>query len=319
MSDMKINPIRIMIGSNGGLTGVYLAKELRKNSDYLLFGFDASQMTVGKFFVSNQFYLPTASNDGFVDKLIELLKKERIDVYLPVHSKEIKQIALNEEKIREQTNCSFIVSPYKTFELLDNKKDANINLEAAGIPVPKIITEIGCDYPIFMKREVGSGSSGAEIIQTQDLHKAYMESSQGVAFFELINGTEYTLDCLFSQDSQLLGYNQRKRIKTIGGAVSITQNDNSFDIDPWIKKLSKSFRFCGCVNFQYIVRDNIPYFIDVNLRYPSGGLPLTVSSGLNIPRLIVKMLCQEEIMKDELVVTSDHQTMYRYYEEIIVK
>lgn len=304
-----------MIGSNGGLSGVYLAKELKKHPDFLVYGADTSYTTAGKFFVDKQFILPPANSESFVDSLIELLNRESIDIYLPVHSKEIKAIAIHENEIRHHTDCAFMVSPEETFSLLDNKKSANINLNNAEIPAPKLITTFECDYPIFMKAEVGSGSSGSEIIPTEELHRAYTNSGKQVAFFELIDGIEYTLDCLFSQDYQLLGYNQRKRVKTIGGAVSITQNDASFNIDPWIKKIAQSFRFCGCVNFQYIVKDNVPYFIDVNLRYPSGGLPLTVASGLDIPLLVVKILLGKEISESELKVKNNTQIMYRYFEE----
>lgn len=308
--------IRVLIGSNGGLTGVYLAKHLKKQSNYTILGVDASELSVGKFFVAKQLILPSANNDSFIHSLIDLLNKERIDVYLPVHSKETKIIAENEEIIRAHTSTSFIVSPEETFELLDNKRIANISLRKAGIPVPALIESSGCQYPIFMKKEIGSGSSGAEVIPTKDLHIAYIGSGMKVSFFELIEGTEYTLDCLFDQEGKLLGFNQRKRVKTIGGAVSITQNDSTFDIEPWIKKLSNSFCFRGCVNFQYIVRDNTPYFIDVNLRYPSGGLPLTVESGLDIPNLLIKMLTGDRITSEDLKLKKESCTMYRYFEEV---
>ena len=51
----KKQKIHVLIGSNGGLTGVYLAKRYREKSNIKLFGFDANIASVGKFFVDKQF------------------------------------------------------------------------------------------------------------------------------------------------------------------------------------------------------------------------------------------------------------------------
>ena len=68
------------------------------------------------------------------------------------------------------------------------------------------------------------------------------------------------------------------------------------------------------MNFQYIVRDDIPYFIDINLRYASGGLPLTVASGLDIPRLLLELL-DGKVISPLGCCGNDGLTMYRYFDE----
>ena len=74
--------IRILIGSNGGLTGIYLAKQYRKYEGIILFGADASENSTGRFFVNQQFILPPAYDNTFVDALIDLLNTYDIQVYL---------------------------------------------------------------------------------------------------------------------------------------------------------------------------------------------------------------------------------------------
>lgn len=307
---------RVLIGSNGGLTGIYLAKNLRQLDDVILYGADCADISAGKFFVDKQVYLPSAQSPEFIESLIILLNFERIDIYLPTHSKEMKVISYNESKIRELTKTRFIVSPKETFAALDDKILANFHLHQIGIPVPRLIENMAEQYPIFMKHKLGSGGKGTAVIENAVIHKAYRDTCEDVAFFQLIQGKEYTVDCLFDKMGNLRGFNQRQRIKTNGGAVTISKTSCDIDIEPWLKKISKVWVFRGCVNFQYIVQDNIPYFIDINLRYPSGGLPLTVQSGLDIPKLIVKLLLREkfslEISKQEKM----DRIMYRYYEEI---
>ena len=308
--------VKVLIGSNGGLTGIYLAKQYRKMNGITVYGADSSTTSTGRFFVNKQFVLPPATHESFIDKLVTLLNKNCVDIYLPTHSKETKIISQNADIIRSKTSARFLITPAKTFAALENKKSANSNLKEAGIHVPQVIEDLDCEYPIIMKNNIGSGSTGTIKISNKAIHEAYKSSCKDVSFYRIIQGKEYTLDCMFDDKGELIGYNQRQRIKTIGGAVSITTNSGDFDISPWVNTLAKTWRFCGCVNFQYIVQDNMPYFIDINLRYPSGGLPLSVASGLDVPKLTLDVLLGRPYQKFVLPKEKRQLTMYRYFEEI---
>ena len=310
-----MSTIKILIGSNGGQAGIYLAKNLRNLGKVFLCGADNNRLAPGKFFVDKQHFLPNCQNADFVERLIDRLNTEKIDIYFPTHSTECRIVALNEEKLRYLTNTRFIISPIETYLALDNKINANKNLCSIGIPVPKVIIGYNCNYPIFMKYQLGSGSLGSSIIKNEELHKAYAKTDNNTCFFQFLEGDEYTVDCLFDKNGVLLGHNQRKRIKMVGGAVTITEN-NCFEIKPYINRIAEKWKFCGCVNFQYIMNKEVPYFIDINLRYPAGGLALTVETGLDIPKLLVKLLLNQEIAQEALKMKDVPCRMYRYFEEI---
>lgn len=311
--------MQILIGSNGGLTGIYLARNLRKIEKKLtIIGSDCEINSPGKFFVDQQIWLESATHANFITRLIEQINLKKIDFYFPTHSLEIIAVSQSAELIREKTKCKFMVSPYATFEALNNKKKATNNLSILGIPVPKIIdkNENECKYPILMKKNIGSGSQGIFLIDNPKIHRSFKENFENSCFYEYIVGNEYTCDCLFDENGNLVGYNQRIREKTLGGAVLITATDNSFDILPWIQKISNKWKMSGCINFQYIIKDNIPYFIDINLRFPSGGLPLTCESGLDIPKQMLQMMNDEFNWNNEIFVPVVNKRMYRYFEEI---
>ena len=170
-----------------------------------------------------------------------------------------------------------------------------------------------------MKKDICSGSSSIVYIENKSIHEAYKQSCAESTFYQLIRGTEITVDCMFDTEGRMIGYNQRKRLKTIGGAVSITQNTQVFDILPFLKRIAEHWKFYGCVNFQYILKNNTPYFIDINLRYPSGGLPLTVESGLDIPDLTIKLLTGQNVSPYVPVSGYENMIMYRYFEELFEK
>lgn len=306
-----------LIGSNGGLTGIYLAKNLKEIDDLILFGADTSEENGGKYFVSQQFILPKADDESFIDELIKILNTYEIDYYFPTHSHEIVKVSKYEKIIRKRSCARFIVSPIETYRALEKKDVCCKNLSNIGVPVPQLITGYNHSYPVFMKKKIGSGSSGSCIIRTEELQKAYEHEDGNNTFFEYIEGTEYTCDCLFDFKGTLIGAYERKRIKTIGGAVSITESSDKNIGLPYIQKIVSSWKMCGSVNFQYIERGDVPYFTDVNLRYPSGGLPLTVAAGIDIPKLVLRLLDGEAVAP--IKINENKLRMYRYFEEIFEK
>lgn len=307
---------RILIGSCGGLTGSYLARRFREKGYYVV-GADATEKNVTAFFTDAFVALPKSKDPAFCDELLKALREYQIDYYFPTHSQEMRTVAANEAYLRENWGEKFIISPHETFLKLDGKKAATQSLESIGIPTPKLIPKNAAEttFPIFMKPDIGSGSKKTLLIETETLWKEYARLDPGYCFYEVIRGTEFTVDCLFDTNGKLLAYNQRIRVKNMGGGAIIAQNNYDFDILPYLKKLEQAFVFKGCVNFQYILSNGIPYFIDVNLRYASGGLPLTVASGVDVLQVLIDLLDGKKV-EPIPCQKADRLTMYRYFEEL---
>lgn len=309
--------MKILIGSCGGLTGSYLSRKFKEIPNICVVGADLSSENATKFFVDEFYLLPPANSTDYVDKLIELLMKAEIDAYIPTHSKEIKKVSQFEDVIKHSWKGKVLVSPYHSYEQLDEKQIANTNLKRIGVPVPSMYKneEIPMKFPVFVKPNVGSGSSGSYIVSSKQEYIERIQQNKYSTAYEFIDGKEFTVDCMFDDKGKLIAFNQRERVKNMGGAVIITRNDYSYDIKPYIDRIADEYCIKGCVNFQYILKDNIPYFIDVNLRYASGGLPLTVESGINVPQIMLDIWNG----KDKFNINSCPQPgkiMYRYFCEL---
>lgn len=75
----------------------------------------------------------------------------------------------------------------------------------------------------------------------------------------------------------------------------------------------------GPVNFQFKEKKNGELCVfDFNTRFASGGLPLTVAAGFDIPYLMIKMIVGENIEPVPRRDMDNELTMIRYYEEAFV-
>lgn len=312
--------MRILIGACGGLTGFYLVKRY-KNNFFLpveILGFDENSDNPTRFFLDEFIVSPSFKEEElFIEFLIETLKENKVDAYIPTYSKETMLVSKWQSLIREQTDTRFIVSDITTVDALENKDAAYYNLGQIGIPTPQTyngFTVADIKFPIISKPKTGSGSKGVAIINDKDEFDFFWHRDKERIFVEYLEGEECTVDAVFGYDNRLIAYNQRKRLKIMGGAAIISKNDFSVDVGEYIQIIGRHFKIRGACNFQFFKNGNNIWFTDVNLRFPSGGLPLSVESGVDIPEILIKILLGEPV--DGYHSDRQPRTMYRYFEEI---
>jgi len=212
-----------------------------------------------------------------------------------------------------------LISPYHTFQELDNKANAYRSLSKLGIRVPKLFeTEEQLEtFPVAAKPQIGSGSKGFVKINSYDEYKQFKEKNPDALIVEFLTGEEYTVDAFFDSTGKLVTYNQRIRLKTMGGAAVITVNDFTIDVREYIERIATSYTIVGPANFQFFkTTDGEIVFTDINLRFASGGLPLSVASGANIVELLLLELLGLEYDSSKYQSDRKKRIMYRYFEEI---
>ncbi|AIY85720.1 hypothetical protein LA10_09699 [Thermotoga neapolitana LA10] len=315
--------MKILIGSCGGLTGLYLAKVLRKmdiGERFEIYGFDITTKVPTKFFLDKLFVISRSSEEKeFIDQLIEILNKERIDIYIPVHSEECRVVSKYQTEILKRSRSKFMISPYETFKMLDNKANAYKILKGIGLKTPKIYTSYHDvdEFPVVVKPAVGSGSRGFFICRNREELELATTIYRDALIMEYIDGKEYTVDAFFNKKGELVTYNQRIRIKTLGGAAVISENDFSIDVRDQIEKIAAKCKIFGPANFQFFLTpENEVIFTDINLRFASGGLPLSVESGSNIVKLLILELLGKPYNPSEFQSDRKKRIMYRYFEEM---
>lgn len=314
-----MNNINILIGSSGGLTGVYLVKYFGRmnNPRIRIHSADSNQLVITKY-ISHKFHLVPSSDDEkkFIDRIIKIMNKEKIDIYFPTHSKETIIVSKFRELINNRTNCSVLISKYDTYLNLNNKRIAYNNIRKLGINTPIIYSRSNIAFPAFMKPQVGSGSSSIFILNNNEEYRTLINKYPDSFIMSLEKGEEYTVDCLFDESSKLVTYNQRVRIKTLGGAAIITRNKNTFDSKKIIENIGESFEIVGPCNFQFFLKeDGTIVVFDINLRFASGGLPLSVASGADIIYGILSILNPMSFPKRNIQSDKKDRTMFRYFNE----
>jgi carbamoyl-phosphate synthase large subunit len=180
-------------------------------------------------------------------------------------------------------------------------------------PIPLIYS------PIILKPRFGFNSKG---IRIEEYNKGLQEinSNHNLIWQKYIVGDEYSVDCYFNKNNQLIDYVPRKRVVVQGGEVvqSITINRNNTiykDIGKFLTEWFLKTKPVGPYCIQFMVdKYNKLFVIEANARF-GGGVILSLESGFDIIRLLLQEYIEGKTITPEDPKWCEDFSMTRYFSE----
>ncbi len=309
----KVN--RILITSAGGLVGTFLIKHFQEVGNYYLVGTDMSEYVPLKEKLDAYYQVVPNRSEAYLDNIRRIIEKEQIEIVLPISSYDVEMYSKKE--IRKQVEpAKMLLLDYEIYKILHNKGKCNKFLKQLEISVPRIYCgEKEIKFPCVLKPDEGTGSKNVIYLEMAEDYLYWKKKIQGYTLYEYLEGKEYTVDCLFDYSGKCVGYNARERVKMNGGGAVISKCIKEERLTEIIEKLELQGNIRGPINFQYKVVDNRICIFDFNTRFASGGLPLTVYVGFDIPQMLIELILGKQVKPWSLSENAIGSTMFRYYEE----
>jgi len=285
-----------------------------------LIAVDMNPLAAGFFMADKYYVVPKADATDFIPTILKICKEEKIKIIIPTFSYELPFFAKNKE-IFEKEKIKMAIPSYKNYLITEDKIKTYGYFKKQEIPFPKIyskkeIKEKKVKFPVIIKPIKGSGSKEVTRINNWKDLIFFTNYFQNSIVQEFVEGQEYTVDGVSNLKGKMIAASPRIRLETKGGLAvkSITIFDSQ--IVNYTKKIVEGLNIIGPFNAQCFKKGKIIKFIEVNSRFPSGGLPLTVKAGLNIPLIIIKFLLGKKIEKPRI---KENIIMTRYWDAIIIK
>lgn len=323
------NLLRILItgvGAPGIMGTVYSLKSNYDKRQIYLVGTDINTDAVGKHFCNSFYVLPVATDtDNYLDSLLKICIKEKINIIVPQNTRELLILAGNTQKFID-TGTLVLISSLEAIKKANDKYELMKICRTCGIPVAKFekVTNFkkllngakGLGWPekkIVVKPPSSNGQRGVRIIdEKRDLKKAFyndkpsnlyttlndLERVLGSTFPELIvteylPGEEYTVDVI--RKGKLMTAIPRKRDLIRSGITFNGSVENNLEIINYSKKLAENLNLEYCFGFQFkLDENNIPKILESNPRV-QGTMVLSTIAGANIIYSSVKLLLDEDI------------------------
>ena len=290
---------KILITGAGGAAAISVYKSLR-NSNVEIYMADMCDKAPGLYLVNQEYrvLLPRANNEDFVESLLSACKKLYIDVLYPTVDDELLPIAKNIEAFEEDGIYVGISSENSLNLCLD--KYVLMQTCASHIPLGEFsIFDENFDsskwnYPLIIKPRSGAGSRGIVLVKDQS-QMDMLTRNKNMLVQEYLPGAEYSVDIFINQRGHCVSAVPRERIKVDSGVAIVSKTSRDSGLINLAKQAAFATGLTGVANIQFRKDANgVAKLLEINPRF-SGTMPLTIAAGADMPKMVLKEACQEEL------------------------
>lgn len=292
--------LNVLITSAGSTNGVNIIQALKGNH---IVAVDCDEMSAGLYMSDVWFVVPRATDSRFIKVVKDIVEREKIDIIFPAHSDDIKSL------LDSELSNKLVLSSREVYKITENKILCRAFLDNLEVLIPKQYPK---EFPMIVKPIMGTGSKDTVKVNTQEELNFYLKKD--MFYEEFIEGIEYTVDGVSDFDGKMICCLPRIRIEKRGGLATKCITEKNQELEDQVKKIVENMKLVGAWNVQCIKRNDKYYFIDINNRFPSGGMPLATASGMNMPLILIDILKGKK-PNVELVYG---KTMLRYWNSIIL-
>lgn len=315
--------INVLISGAGTATCQSVIKGFRQQNeiDVRVTTMDMNPQSTARYFSHSFYTVPMAKDPSFLDRLLDICKKEKIGLLIPIVDYEFQKIARN-INLFEELGCKVAISSPETISIFNEKDKTYKFFTENNIPTPRTYsTEELKDpqslkYPLFMKPREGRATLDVHKINNPQELEYYSSICEDFIVQDFYEGKEFTIDALSDFEGNVIEVLPRQRIETKVGLSykGITVKDD--EMIRYGKLIMEKGKIIGHCNIQFFQTDNGLVFFEANPRY-SGTLVLSLAAGFNSPLLLAKIVLGEKV-KPRIGDFEDGVLMLRYWEEVFI-
>jgi len=261
-------------------------------------------------------HLPNSSSSDYLEKLLKICNKEKIQVIVPGSEPETELISKN-FKIFSEENIISLTNRYELVKLCNDKLSLSKFLISKGIKSPKFFSfeEVSqnnfSNYPLLIKPTIGSGSKNVFIAQNFDeasfFTKYLIKQKIEPIIQEYISGidNEFSIGVLYCERGKLntsiamrrshsSGLSTRSVMKSdqnesliISSGISQGYFDDFSEIRKKSEQIASVLNSDGPINIQCRIKNDELYVFEINPRF-SGTTSARALVGCNEPDILTK-------------------------------
>jgi len=293
--DLSHRQIRVLVTGVGGPAAVSVIKSLSPDPTVQLVGADMDPWAAGLYLLppDARTLIPAGLDPDFASAVLARCVALGVHVLIPTVDAEMRPLARARAEY-EAAGIELMLAPERALDLTLDKL-ALARCCAGHVRVPRTecfdeaLNPASWEYPVVLKPRTGSGSRDISVAASAG-ELAGLERSAEFIVQEYLPGEEYSIDVLADTSTHVIAAVPRLRARVDSG-VSVAGRTVH---DPELEDLGATV--ATVTGLTYIAnvqcrRDAAgrAALLEVNPRAP-GALPLTVASGVNMPRLALDAL-----------------------------
>ncbi len=195
--------MKILILSAGTRNLVMRAFRETMDKDDRLLAADCSPYAPALYEADEHFLVPRLNEPGYLDKILSICRKEKVDAALSLIDPELSVLAAHREEF-QRAGTRVIVSPYSLVEACLHKLRLLEKAREMGYPVVETYTSRlyfqsarvagRIDFPVFVKPEDGSASININLVNSMEELDVMLKTYPGLIIQEYMQAQEIGVD-----------------------------------------------------------------------------------------------------------------------------
>lgn len=255
------------------------------------------QKTAPALYEADAYYIvPRITEPNYIDTILEICKKEKIDAVLSLIDPELGLLAKNADRFLT-VGATVIGSSPELCDLALNKMKMFRWLSANGYPCAKSYCSISefdegfakgeIAFPVFVKPVCGSASKYTQIVYDRDMLVALLSSSEGLMIQEYLNGTEIGADVYIDMISgETVSVFTKKKLLMRAGETDKSVSFKDPNLFSLIDRIVADMGWRGQIDIDLFEVGGQYYVSEINPRF-GGGYPHAYECGCNHMKLIL--------------------------------
>ena len=288
---------------------------------------DMSNLAPSIYEADKYYVVPRMAAPGYLDVILDICKKEKIDGVLSLIDPELSLLAENKEKFAA-VGTTVIGSSYELCEMSLDKFEMFKWLTSHGYKCAKSYmdkeeffadVEAGkAKYPVLVKPARGSASIAISKVYDKETLELLFAHSEGLMIQEFLDGQEIGTDVYIDMISgEIVSIFTKKKILMRAGETDKAESFKDEKLFDLIRKFVSEAGYRGQIDIDIFDVVGEYCISEVNPRF-GGGYPHAYESGADHMKLIINNL---EGKANECVVGENYEvgTFMMKYNEILVK
>jgi len=282
---------RVLVTGAGGPSGISILHAMEGQPVTMLAG-DIDPFGAGLYSVepARRSILMRGDDPRFTDHLLELCRRDSVDVVVPTVDSELVPLAQRRDEFAAAGTTLVLASEETLATCLDKWVLAERCQGRVRVPAT-VVADVDFDpaaieLPVIVKPRAGSGSRGIRLVERRAELEA-LERDGTLLVQEHLPGLEYSLDTLARADGHVAAVVPRARLKVDSGIAVTGRTLHDDALDAFAREVAAVIGLTTVANVQ--VKGDAagePALLEVNARFP-GTMPLTIGAGVDMPRLAI--------------------------------
>ena len=288
---------------------------------------DASKLGPAIYDADKYYIVPPITEEGYIEKILEICKKEQIKGVLSLIDPELSLLAANEEKFKA-VGTTIIGSSYDLCEMALDKMQMYDWLKAHGYNCArswmdkeefyKAVDAGEVTYPVFVKPYRGSASISISKVYDKETVDLLFAHEDDLMIQEFLDGQEIGADVYIDLISgEVVSIFTKKKIKMRAGETDKAVSFKDAELFALIEKFVNEAGYRGQIDIDIFEIAGQYYISEVNPRF-GGGYPHAYECGVDHMKLILNNL-NGKVNEKHIGAYEEGIYMMKYNEVKIVK